>query len=345
LVDAGKDWSFKDETGIPSQPPYNTLSKIIPDLVPDANLPYPLNNTWGYHDACTGNGHYETYYKAMADRFGAPVSIRDFSEKMQLVNAGGYRGIFEAAEHKIRETGGVMLWKLNAAFHSVIWQVYDWYLEPNAGYYFMQRACEPVHIQLNLDDSSVALVNRTYIKRSGLQYEVEVVSMTGASLYKQQGQAAVDTADAKEVLSIRDILSQARGISFVLLKLKDREGKTLSQNVYWMSPGHDFTGLRQMPASKVQVKVLATEKKDGYTGWTLEFTNVSSQLAFFLNPQVIRDGEEVMPSYWSDNYFSIPAGKSITIKVSCPVEELRGAIPQLRLEGWNIATATQRLIP
>ena len=345
LVDARKDWSFKDETGIPSQPPYNTLSKIIPDLVPDANLPYPLNNTWGYHDACTGNGHYETYYKAMVDRFGAPVSIRDFSEKMQLVNAGGYRGIFEAAEHMIRETGGVMLWKLNAAFPSVVWQVYDWYLEPNAGYYFMKRACEPVHIQLNLDDSSVALVNRTYIKRSGLQYEVEVVSMTGSSLYKQQGQAVVDTADAKEVLSIRDVLSQARGISFVLLRLKDREGKPLSQNVYWMSPGHDFTGLRQMPASKVQVKVLATEKKDGYTGWTLEFTNVSSQLAFFLNPQVIRDGEEVLPSYWSDNYFSIPAGKSITVKVSCPAEELKGAEPQLRLEGWNIATATQRLIP
>ena len=345
LVDAGKDWSFKDETGIPSQPPYNTLSKIIPDLVPDANLPYPLNNTWGYHDACTGNGHYETYYKAMADRFGAPVSIRDFSEKMQLVNAGGYRGIFEAAEHKIRATGGVMLWKLNAAFPSVIWQVYDWYLEPNAGYYFMQRACEPVHIQLNLDDSSVALVNRTYIKRSGLQYEVEIVGMTGTSLYKQQGQATVDTADAKEVLSVRDILRQAQGISFVLLKAKDREGKILSQNVYWMSPGHDFTSLRQMPPSRVQVKVLASEKKDGYTGWTLEFTNASSQLAFFLNPQVIRDGEEVLPSYWTDNYFSIPAGKSITVKVSCPVEELKGTVPQLRLEGWNIATATQRLIP
>jgi hypothetical protein len=168
--------------------------------------------------------------------------------------------------------------------------------------------------------------------------------MTGSSLYKQQGQATVDTADAKEVLSIRDILSQTQGISFVLLKAKDREGKVLSQNVYWMSPGHDFTGLRQMPPSRVQVKVLATDKRDGYTGWTLEFTNVSSQLAFFLNPQVIRDGEEVLPSYWTDNYFSIPAGKSITVKVSCPAEELTGAVPQLRLEGWNIATATQRLI-
>ena len=345
LVDAKRDWVFKDETGIPSQPPYNTLAKIIPDLVPDNSLPYPLNNTWGYHDACTGNGHYDTYYKAMADRYGAPVSMRDFSAKMQLLNANGYRSIFEAVGHKLNETGGVMLWKLNAAFPSVIWQVYDWYLEPNAGYYFMQRACEAVHIQLNLDDSAVALINRTYIKRTGLFYEAEVVSMGGASLYRQQGSANLDTTDVKEVTSLRDVLRQTPGVSFVLLKLKDRAGKTLSQNVYWMSPGHHFNDLRQMPSARVRTRVLTMEKKGAYTEWTLEFTNVSSQLAFFLNPQLIKDGEEVLPSYWSDNYFSIPAGQSITVKVSCPVAGLAGALPQLRLEGWNIEAAVRHLIP
>ena len=344
LVDAGKDWVFKDETGIPSQPPYNTLSKIIPNLVPDNNLPYPLNNTWGYHDACTGNGKYDTYYKAMVDRYGAPTSIRDFSDKMQLLNAGGYRGIFEAAGHKLNETGGVMLWKLNAAFPSVIWQVYDWYLEPNAGYYFMQRACEPVHIQLNLDDSSVALINRTYIKHMGLQYDVEVVGLTGSALFKQKGQSALDTTDAKEVLSLKEVLRQTTGVSFVLLRLKDNQGRPVSQNVYWMSPGHDFTALRSMPVARVQTKVLATEKKGGYNYWTIRFDNVSSQLAFFLNPQVIKDGEELLPSYWSDNYFSIPAGQSVTVKVSCPVA-LTGPAPDLRLEGWNIPAATSHLIP
>jgi hypothetical protein len=343
FVDDGRDWLFKDETGIPSQPPYNTLSKIIPNLVPDNNLPYPLNDTWGYHDACTGNGHYDTYYKAMVDRYGAPVSMRDFSEKMQLMNAGGYRAIFEAAGHKINETGGVMLWKLNAAFPSVIWQVYDWYLEPNAGYYFMQRACEQVHIQLNLDDSAVAIVNRTYTKRPSLQYEVQVVGMTGSSLFRQQGRAGVDTTAAKEVLSLKQVLSQTQGVSFVLLRLGDDQGKTISQNVYWMSPGHDFADLRAMPSATVQSTVLSTEKKDGYFWSTIRFTNVSSKLAFFLNPQLIAQGEEVLPSYWSDNYFSIPAGQSITVKVSCPLAALAGQAPQLRLEGWNIKAEVRHM--
>jgi beta-galactosidase/beta-glucuronidase len=343
FVDDGRDWLFKDETGIPSQPPYNTLSKIIPNLVPDNNLPYPLNDTWGYHDACTGNGHYDTYYKAMVDRYGPPVSMRDFSEKMQLMNAGGYRAIFEAAGHKLNETGGVMLWKLNAAFPSVIWQVYDWYLEPNAGYYFMQRACEQVHIQLNLDDSAVAIVNRTYTKRPGLRYEVEVVGMTGSSLFRQQGRAGMDTTTAKEVLSLKQVLSQTQGVSFVLLRLSDDQGKTLSQNVYWMSPGHDFADLRAMPPATVQNTVLSTEKKDGYSWSTIRFANVSSKLAFFLNPQLIAQGEEVLPSYWSDNYFSIPPGQSITVKVSCPLAALAGQALQLRLEGWNIKAEVRQM--
>ena len=66
--------------------------------------------------------------------------MEEFSDKMQLMNAMGYQGIFEAAQHKLRSNGGVMLWKLNAAFPSVVWQIYDWYLLPNAGYYFMQKA-------------------------------------------------------------------------------------------------------------------------------------------------------------------------------------------------------------
>ena len=154
---------------------------------------------------------------------------------------------------------------------------------------------------------------------------------------------SLDTTDVKEILSLKSILSQTQGISFVLLRLKDEQGRTLSQNVYWMSPGHDFADLRAMPSATVQTTVLSTEKKDGYAGWTIRFTNASSRLAFFLNPQVIIKGEEVLPSYWSDNYFSIPAGQSVTVTVSCPQARLAGQVPELRLEGWNITTQVKAL--
>jgi beta-galactosidase/beta-glucuronidase len=336
LVNRGRDWLFKDETGLPSQPPYNTLPKIISNLVPDNNLPYPLNNTWGYHDACSGNGKYDIYYKAMVNQYGAPTSFKDFSDKMQLVNANGYRGIFEAVAHKLNETGGVMLWKLNAAFPSVMWQIYDWYLEPNAGYYFMQNACEPVHIQFNLDDSAVAVINRTYHRRSNLSFKAEIFDINGNSLYKNSGNVSLDESDVKKVLSLGSILQGKENISFVVLNLKDANGKYISHNTYWMAPNQNYLSLSRMPSSKLQVKIIKSAKEKDLNTWTLQLTNVSRQLAFFINPQIIKDGEELLPSFWSENYFSLATNESITITVSCPLEKLKQSSPMLRIEGWNV---------
>ena len=336
LVNRGRDWVFKDETGIPSQPPYETLPLIINNLVADSTLPFPLNNTWGYHDACVGNGHYDTYYNAMKERYGAPTSMKDFSDKMQLVNANGYRGIFEAAGHKLNETGGVMLWKLNAALPSVIWQVYDWYLNPNAGYYFMQRACEPVHIQLNLDDSVVAVINRTYKVQNNLSAEIKVYDLNSKLLFNQNKLINLSATDVKESVSLANILSKEKGISFVVLDLKTAGAKTISHNVYWFSPEHNFKALKGMNPADVTVKILKTGQGKNETTFTFQFTNTSDKLAFFINPQITENGIEILPSFWTDNYFSLSPNESTKVNVSVPNAKLKDAKPHLAVSGWNV---------
>ena len=335
LVDAGKDWVFKDETGIPSQPPLNSLAKIIPDLIPDSTLPYPLNNSWGYHDACSGNGKYDVYYKTMTDRFGPPDNLHDFSIRMQLLNASGYRAIFESAGHKLDETGGVMLWKLNAAFPSVIWQIFDWYLEPNAGYYFMQTACEPLHLQWNYDDSSVSLINRIYTSESGLKARIRVLSVAGKPLYDTSLNAASAPATVQQLLSLRPVLARATGISFVVLDLKNGAGESPSRNTYWLAAGDRFQELKQMEPVGITVKVLGNEKKADQLSWRLELNNPSHQLAFFINPQLWSAGQEIMPSFWSANYFTLPPGEKITVSVSAPQRLCADRI-SIRVDGWNV---------
>ena len=343
LANSGRDWVFKDETGLPSQPPYASLSKIIANLVPDTSLPYPLNNTWGYHDACSGNGHYETYYKAMKDRYGAPTSMKNFCDKMQLVNADGYRAIFEAAAHKLNETGGVMLWKLNAAFPSVAWQVYDWYLEPNAGYYFMQMACEPVHVQLNLDDSMVAVVNRSYQSHSSLTATADVLDVNGKSLHHQSTKLDCDTTSAKEVMPMSAVLAKEQGVVFVVLHLTDAMGKTISQNIYWLHPKYDYTSLSQMKPANVRVKLLGSVKEKANYKYTLQFRNASDHLAFFLNPQLTLNEEEITPCFWSKNYFSLLPHETIAVTVSCPLAKLGGVSPMLISSGWNVEKSGMKL--
>jgi len=333
---AGRDWVFKDETGIPSQPPYNIMSKIIPDLVWDNTLPFPLNNTWGYHDAATGNGRYDSYYKEMVKRYGDPVSMEDFCNKMQLMNAIGYQGIFEAAGHKLNDIGGVMLWKLNSAFPSVVWQVYDWFLQPNAGYYFMQNACEQNHIQLNISNLKVTTLNRTYKSLANVTAHVEVFNLDSKSIYSEEAIFNLGPTEVKETTDLTSVLQKEKGVVFVVLHLKNSAGKVISHNVYWLAGDADYKTLNSMQKTSVQAKLSAVQKEKSQNSWTIQITNTTTKIAFFIRPQLMLDGEELLPSYWTSNYFTLAPNETTTVSVGCPLAKLNGKTPLIKISGWNV---------
>ena len=333
LADTAKDWVFKDETGIPSQPPYNILAKIIPDLVWDKTLPFPLNNSWGYHDAATGSGRYDQYYKDMVSRYGPPSSMQDFSEKMQLMNAAGYQAIFESAGSRLGQTGGVLLWKLNAALPSVIWQVYDWYLEPNSGYYFMKRACEPVHVQFDQDDQTVAIVNRSYHKIKSVTVESSLYSIGGRLIDHQVTKGKAGAESVRKVFSLNKALSNTSGVSFILLRMKDARGNIISRNAYWYAPDDNFKSLNTMNKIRIEAAVIARKRIGAHDQWTLQLTNPSGEVAFFVRPMLMNKEEEVLPSFWSSSYLTLKPGESVTLTVESSVKDQD---PSIKIEGWNI---------
>ena len=332
---AGKDWVFKDETGLPSMVTWDNLPKNIPDLVWDSKLPFPLNNSWGYHDACSGNGHWELYYKEMVKRYGEQASMKDFCDRMQLMNAIGYQGIFESAGHKLNDIGGVMLWKLNAAFPSVVWQVYDWFLQPNAGYYFMQNACEPVHIQLNLNNFKVTTVNRTYRPVTGLTATAEVFDAGSKSLFRESSSFNIGPSDVKENIDIASVIGGSKGLCFVVLNLKNAAGTLVSHNVYWLSPDDDYRAINKLASASLAAVVLKSEKLKSETRWTVKITNNSGRIAFFVRPRLMVNGDEILPSYWSASYFTLAPGESFTGNVSCPDAKLAGKVPSMSISGLN----------
>lgn len=338
LADTAKDWLFKDETGIPSQPPLNTLRKVIPDMVWDSTLPFPMNNTWGYHDACTGAGMYDQYYENMVTRYGQPMDIDSFSNKMQLMNATGYQGIFEAANSKIDENGGVMLWKLNAALPSVIWQIYDWYLLPNAGYYYMKKACEPVHIQFNHDDSAVAVINRSRFPQKGLMAYATLYDIQGKVIGKEQGSVNdVEGDHETKPFSLQTLLKKNSSFSFILLKLKDNHGNTVSDNIYWTSEGNDYQALNKMQPAQIMAGRIEKTAADGRLKINLTLKNTGSQLAFFTRLQLEQGGEELMPTLWSDNYISLVPGEEKEITVTLDKRDLGSGSLNVVISGWNSA--------
>ncbi len=72
------------------------------------------------------------------------------------------RAMFEAYSRNKYNSTGVIQWMLNSAWPSLIWQLWDYYLQPAGGYYGVKKACEPLHVMYSYDDRSVEVVNSTY---------------------------------------------------------------------------------------------------------------------------------------------------------------------------------------
>jgi hypothetical protein len=274
--------------------------------------------------------------KEMVKRYGEAVSMEDYCNKMQLMNAAGYQGIFEAAGHKLNDIGGVMLWKINSAFPSVVWQVYDWFLMPNAGYYFMQNACEPVHLQLNMNDYKVLAINRTYKSFSGLVAQTEVYDIDSKSLFREEKALDLNATEVKEISSLSSVLANSNGIIFIVLNLKDKAGKEISHNVYWLSKNGDCRALNDMQKTTLDSKLVSVVKDKTESRWTIQITNKTSRIAFFIRPQLLTDGEEVLPGFWTSGYFTLAPSETRIVTVSCPLFKLDNVKPEIVISGWNV---------
>jgi len=102
------DWPIRATIGYSKTKPEYPLNRhmiFFPGSFPIwygiKTLPFPLNHTWGYHDAASGNGKYELYYEDMVKRFGEPTSIKEFSDKMQLMKCHGLSGNIRGCRKQI----------------------------------------------------------------------------------------------------------------------------------------------------------------------------------------------------------------------------------------------------
>jgi exo-1,4-beta-D-glucosaminidase len=338
LVEAGRDWLFKDEVGLPSVPPLASLRRFIPDLGVGTSTP---TDTWGYHDAAEDNGKFSLYDRALRDRYGEPATMAEYAWKAQFLNAENYRAIFEAANQDLARTAGVILWKTNAAWPSVVWQVYDWYLRPNAGYYYAKNAAQPLHVQLHPATYAVSVVNATLAATPTLTLRVDLYDEHARRVGEATRQAAVDAEQSRDVLRLAEIAGWDAGAPrLVRLKLEGASGETAAANFYWLAPHNDFRHLNRLP----QVALVASarhERRGEELRVTVTLVNPSEHLAFFVNPILTRgpEGEEILPTFWSDNYFSILPGETKTVTATVDRFRLDGTAPYVRLEGWNVRPA------
>ncbi|MEG8055009.1 glycoside hydrolase family 2 TIM barrel-domain containing protein [Sphingomonas aerolata] len=147
---------FSVELGTPSFPTLEAWTRAIPK----ADL-WPIGDTWAYHDRHqTGNGAVKTYMDALATRYGAGTSLPDFraqgaDDGVRLLPRDLRRVQRRAVDHQLRKDA----WMTQPAWPSSAWQIFSSDYDTHAAFYGTKKASEPVHVQMNLPDHKVVLVN------------------------------------------------------------------------------------------------------------------------------------------------------------------------------------------
>jgi len=156
---------------------------------------WPIGPSWYLHDWSTqGNQAPQSYQAAIDTRLAPSTGLEEFCRKAQFVNYESMRAIFEAWNAKLwHDARGVLLWMSHPAWHSTVWQTYDYDLDVNGkllrcaqGLRSAPRAGEPATWQ-------VSAVNHTPTAVSGATVDAQLYDLTGAKIGSAQ-QQTVDIA-------------------------------------------------------------------------------------------------------------------------------------------------------
>ncbi len=333
----GRNWMFMMEGGSASLPPISSLSRFIPiPGEPDSKGPFLLDRAWAHHGA---NHYYKGYDAALRRLHGEPESVVDYCWKGHLVTADQHRSMFEAVNHRMWDiTSDFTQWKINACEPSIQWQIFDWYHKPMVSWFYIKKACEPLHVQLNLPDRMVSVINLRPESINGLNATARVFDLDGKLRGEQSGRVDAPASGYRETFAV-ELPDGLTPVYFVRLDLKNSSGQPVSDNFYWLrAPGtSDYKALQTLPL--VNLKADSRITRDGdRVRVRATISNPTDRIAFFVQLALTRstDGMEALPVLWDDNYFSLLPGESR--KISCEVEarDLGNAEPRLEVGGWNV---------
>jgi exo-1,4-beta-D-glucosaminidase len=352
---AGGAYGFNTETSPgPAVPPLEELRSMLP---PDKL--WPMNEAWDFH---AGGGKFKNiqlYSAALEARYGKAKDAADFAWKSQAMAYEGERAMFEAYGRNKYKATGVIQWMLNNAWPGLIWHLYDYSLRPAGGYFGTKKALELVHVQFSYDDRSVAIVNGRQEPQSGLRLTARTYDLSMKELFAREAPLDLPADGVVKSFAIPEPATPNTAY-FLNLELRGSSGELLSRNFYWLSTRPDtlafdktewyytpltsyadFTALQTLPQAVVKAAVKFHESGEEPSGHVV-VENTGATLAFLVRLRLLKgkDGVEILPVFWEDNYLCLLPGEKRELTVQVRKSELRNAKPILAVDGFNVSPLT-----
>ena len=327
-------------------------------MMPEADR-WPQGQVWGLHDFTTRGAQRGGELRRTIERsYGDAAGAAEWVELAQFTDYDGHRAMFEAQG---KNRMGVLMWMSHPCWPSFVWQTYDYYLEPTAGYFGAKKGCEALHVQWNPLNDTVEVVNYSAGHRAGLGVTASVVNMDGSVRWEQA--ATVDSAEDSVTAPFK-LVFPASGLSplhFVRLRLTE-SGAAVSENTYMRSlktyqvpgftfgpfhvpdyPAFDFHAIRALPRVGLRASTAAERRGERWVLRT-DLENTSGTPALLVRLKVVRgrSGDRILPALYEDNYLTLLPGETRHVRTEVDQADTRGESPRIEVEGFNVAGAGGR---
>ncbi|MEY3811147.1 MAG: hypothetical protein RIT11_173, partial [Pseudomonadota bacterium] len=214
---------------------------------------------------------------------------------------------------------------------SMIWQTYSWDFETHGSYFGAMKACEPVHVQMNLHDNKVIAVNSTLQSYQSVNLIFSVIDLNGKILFTTTKKTDL-LQNSKTELFTPDLVGiNLPQVYMVRLQLNALDGKVLSTNEYWKSNKETGNFLAFNKLSNVSLNIYKTGLNNGNTVLSIENKSNTPVVGLKLNLTDLKNNI-ILPAYFSDGYFTLmPSEKRlIDVRYSGNMDNLK-----VRTEAYN----------
>ncbi|WP_455642839.1 glycosyl hydrolase 2 galactose-binding domain-containing protein [Parabacteroides sp.] len=321
---------FHSERGMPNVMTYESMLRTFsPEGI------WPQDNEWGMHDYTReGAQGCTSFNEIIAKGYGEPQSAKEFADLAQWVNYDGHRSLFESRSQNRK---GLLMWMSHSCWPSMVWQTYDYYFEPTAAYFAIKKASEPLHIQWNPVTDEVEVVNYSAGTHKGLTAKVQVLNMDASVAWEKETvvDSNEDTTEKCIKLEFPENLSKVHFIKMTLTE----DGNVISDNFYHRSlEENNYQDLQQLPKVALESATTVDKNADGTWSAVSVIENKTSAPALMIRLNVVgdKDGQQILPVFYSDNYFSLLPGEKKEIRMNWKDEDTRGNEGKVLITGYNV---------
>jgi hypothetical protein len=216
--------------------------------------------------------------------------------------------MFESWNSKLWEkASGILLWMSHPAWPSMVWQTYSWDYETFGSFFGSKKACEPLHIQMNLHNQKVVVINTTLKLYPGLTSLLELFDLKGKRIFLQSLKKPILANQLTDCFAAK-FPSTLPEVCLIRLSLSNGK-QILSQNEYWKSTSASgsfdvFNSLEETHLTAKSVK-----QENGKVTFIISNPTNITAVSLKFNLRDPLTGKLILPANFTDGYFTLLPGE------------------------------------